>query len=121
MSQLFDEIALEEFAKEEQGGRLNGACVDACLLLAACMTRRRHRPTRVRTYPQYTQNTHTHHPKALPGAVEVVSDMLESEIPSAVISNLPLEVIEAVLEAIGLKVRPPFLYTEGFRFISPKA
>lgn len=36
--------------------------------------------------------------------MELVSDMLESEIPSAVISNLPLEAIEAVLDAIGLKV-----------------
>lgn len=36
--------------------------------------------------------------------MELVTDMLESEIPSAVISNLPLEVIETVLEAIGLKV-----------------
>jgi len=74
---------------------------------------------------QNTPPTIQHPTKALPGAVEVVSDMLESEIPSAVISNLPLEVIEAVLEAIGLKVRPFLfffiLYTKGSRFISPKA
>jgi beta-phosphoglucomutase-like phosphatase (HAD superfamily) len=54
------------------------------------------------TNPPNKQNNPTF--TALPGAVELVSDMLESEIPSAVISNLPLEAIEAVLDAIGLKV-----------------
>ena len=39
---------------------------------------------------------------ALPGSVELLADMLESEIPSAVLSNLPLEVIEKVLDRVGL-------------------
>ncbi|KAM3570417.1 hypothetical protein VYU27_007514 [Nannochloropsis oceanica] len=40
---------------------------------------------------------------ALPGSVELMADMLESEIPSSVLSNLPLEVMEMVLEKIGVK------------------
>jgi len=32
-----------------------------------------------------------------------MADMLESEIPSSVLSNLPLEVMEMVLEKIGVK------------------
>lgn len=39
------------------------------------------------------------------GAPELIAEMLENEIPSAVISNLPLEVIEYVLGELGLTVR----------------
>lgn len=37
------------------------------------------------------------------GALELVEDMLESEIPCAVVSNLPLEAIETTLTRIGLR------------------
>lgn len=104
---------MEEFSKEGERGGLEGV-VCVCGWNGSRPTARpawthphlphqpHHKPNLPFTHPPNKQNN----PKftALPGAVELVADMLESEIPSAVISNLPLEAIEAVLDAIGLKV-----------------
>ncbi|TFJ80809.1 hypothetical protein NSK_007986 [Nannochloropsis salina CCMP1776] len=63
IAQSFDEVAIEVFERETDGGSLT----------------------------------------ALPGSIELLADLAEGEIPSSVLSNLPLEVIEKVLERIGIK------------------